>query len=168
MRTLLKFVSVMLVVVILSGCFGNFQLTRNLYKWNSSVGDKFVNTAVMWVMMIVPVYGVCGFIDMFILNLVEFWSGENPLTMKSGDVDIQIVENEGKIYQIKASQNRFDITQLEGEDAGKSVAIIFDPSDGSWYLQSEEITEKIAGVENGYLTLNYPDGSQFSTGLEVR
>ncbi len=62
-----------------TGCYGKFALTRKLYDWNGSLGNKFVNTLVMWVLMIIPVYGVVTFIDGFILNLIEFWSGSNPL-----------------------------------------------------------------------------------------
>ena len=168
MKTILKILSISLVVILLSGCFGNFQLTRNLYQWNSQVGDKFANTAVMWVMMIVPVYSVCGFIDFFILNVIEFWTGENPMTMAEGDIDIQTIETDGKTYEIKATKNRFDITQLAGADAGKSVAIIYNSKDGSWYLQSEDKLQQIAAVEDGFLNLLYPDGTTLKTDLEVR
>jgi len=167
MKVLSKIVLVTLVMIMLSGCFGNFQLTRNLYKWNSQVGDKFANTAVMWVMIIIPVYEVCGFIDFFILNTIEFWTGENPMTMNENDVDIQTVESEGKTYEIKATQNRFDITQLDGEAASETVAIVYDPSDGSWFLQSGDFNKKIAGIENGFLSLNYPDGSKLQTDLKL-
>jgi len=168
MKAVIKILAVFLVVILLSGCFGNFQLTRNLYNWNSNVGDDFANTAVMWVMIIVPVYEACGFIDFFILNVVEFWTGENPMSMAEGDVDIQIIENEGKTYEIKASKNRFDITQLEGEDAGSTVALIYNSDDNSWYLDSEDQLQQIAAVEDGFLNLYYPDGSSFKTDFEVK
>lgn len=167
MNKIIKFVAIIMVVILLSGCFGNFQLTRNLYTWNSQVGDKFVNTAVMWVLMIVPVYGVCGFIDLFVLNTIEFWTGDNPLTMSEGEMDIKQVENDGKLYEIKATKNRFDITQLKGEEAGSTVAIIYDPADLTWYLESESQKIRIAEVENGFLTLNYPDGSKLRTDLHL-
>jgi hypothetical protein len=38
-----------------AGCFGKFALTRKLYSWNESVGSKFVQSLVMWVMFIIPV-----------------------------------------------------------------------------------------------------------------
>ena len=165
MKTSIKIMAIFMVVVLLSGCFGNFQLTRNLYTWNSQVGDKFVNTIVMWVLFIIPAYEVCGFIDFFILNTIEFWTGENPLTMSEDELDVKIVESAGKTFEIKASQNRFDITQLDGAEAGSTVAIIHEPADGSWYLQSEDTTQKIAQIEDGMLTLNYPDGNSIKTNI---
>ncbi len=166
MNRIVKALSVLLVVILLSGCFGNFQLTRNLYTWNSQVGDKFANTAVMWVLMIIPVYGVCGFVDFFVLNTIEFWTGENPLTMSAEDADIIQVESDGKIYEIKATQNRFDISQLTGEEAGSTVAIIYDPEIQTWYLESDTEKIEIANVKNGIITLNYPDGSKLKTELQ--
>jgi hypothetical protein len=64
-------------VVFSSGCFGKFQLTRNLYEINKSVEDKYLRSAVTW-LFVIP-YGIAGFLDFAVFNLIEFWSGENPL-----------------------------------------------------------------------------------------
>lgn len=165
MKKIIGSVSLLLIVVVLAGCFGNFQLTRNLYTWNSQVGSKFANTAVMWVMLIIPVYSVCSFIDFAILNVVEFWTGENPLAMSEGQIDIRLLEQDGKVYEIRASRNRFDITQLEGENADESVAVIYDPADGSWYLKSASQIQKIAELNGGLLDLYYPDGKTYQANL---
>jgi hypothetical protein len=73
------------LAVGLSGCYGKFALTKKLYDWNGSFGNKFLSTVIMWVFMIIPVYGVCTFIDGFVLNLIEFWTGSNPLAMVDHD-----------------------------------------------------------------------------------
>ena len=76
MNRFFKVISIILITCFLSlnftGCYGNFALTKKLYNWNGQVGDKWVNSAVMWVLMIVPVYEVAGFIDFAILNLIQF------------------------------------------------------------------------------------------------
>lgn len=64
-----------------SGCYGQFALTRKLYEWNGSLGNKFLNTVVMWAFLIVPVYEVCSFVDLVVLNLIEFWTGSNPMAV---------------------------------------------------------------------------------------
>ncbi len=67
-----------------SACFGSFNLTRKLYGFNKDVSkDKFVRELVFLGLNIVPVYGVAGFIDAVVANTVEFWTGENPITMGS-------------------------------------------------------------------------------------
>lgn len=60
-----------------AGCYGKFQLTRNLYDINQSVDDKYVRSVVTWI-LIIP-YGLTGILDFFVFNLIEFWSGENPV-----------------------------------------------------------------------------------------
>ena len=65
-------------VVFSSGCYGKFQLTRNLYEVNKSVKDKYLRSAVTW-LFVIP-YGIAGFLDFAVFNLIEFWSGENPIT----------------------------------------------------------------------------------------
>jgi len=66
----------------IQGCYGRFQLVRNLYTWNGKVGNKWVNELVFLAMYILPVYALAGFVDVVILNTVEFWSGKNPMTSK--------------------------------------------------------------------------------------
>jgi len=77
-----KVVAILLVVSVAglaSGCFGKFQLTRKVYDINQSVDDKYIRSAVTWLFVIVPVYGVSALLDFLIFNLIEFWSGENPI-----------------------------------------------------------------------------------------
>jgi hypothetical protein len=47
-------------VVFSAGCFGKFQLTRNLYDINRSVKDKYLRSAVTW-LFVIP-YGLAGFL----------------------------------------------------------------------------------------------------------
>jgi hypothetical protein len=71
-------------LVFSSGCFGSFNLTRKLWSWNKGVSsEKFVRELVFLGLNIVPVYSVAGFIDVVIINSVEFWSGKNPVNMSS-------------------------------------------------------------------------------------
>ncbi|MEW6435228.1 MAG: DUF3332 family protein [Myxococcota bacterium] len=62
-----------------SGCYGKFTLTKKLYDWNGSLGNKFLVWIVFVIFMLVPVYGIAGFVDIWIFNLIEFWTGSNPL-----------------------------------------------------------------------------------------
>lgn len=64
-------------VVVSAGCFGKFQLTRNLVDINKSVEDQYVRSAVTW-LFVIP-YALTGFLDFAVFNLIEYWSGENPI-----------------------------------------------------------------------------------------
>ncbi len=67
-------------LVVTSGCFGSFQLTRKVYNWNKTVSpDKWVQELVFIGLSIVPVYSVAGFADVIFANAVEFWTGTNPV-----------------------------------------------------------------------------------------
>jgi hypothetical protein len=83
-----KLISLVLVLClfsfVLSGCYGSFQLTRKLWKWNGTVGDKWINEVVFLVMNIVPVYGVAGLVDVIVVNSIEFWTGKNPVSAANG------------------------------------------------------------------------------------
>jgi hypothetical protein len=61
-----------------AGCFGKFQLTKKLYDINQSIDEKYVRSAATWV-FVIP-YAVTGLLDFVLFNVIEFWTGENPVT----------------------------------------------------------------------------------------
>lgn len=61
---------------MLTGCFGRFQATRSIYKFNREVSDdKLIRSVVMWGLLILPVYYVGGLADLIVLNPIEYWQG---------------------------------------------------------------------------------------------
>ena len=81
----------LLIGVSTTGCFGKFALTKKIYEWNDSLGNKFVKTLVLWGLIIIPVYEVCVAADYFVLNLIEFWTGSN-LIADSGNARLRGME----------------------------------------------------------------------------
>ena len=78
-------------VMLGTGCFGSFALTRKVYEFNKGVGDKWMQSIVAWAFCIIPVYGFAVGVDFIILNLVEFWTGTNPVAYGPGqsrDLDV--------------------------------------------------------------------------------
>lgn len=63
----------------LGGCYGKFALTRSVYDANSQVTDKYARSAVTIIFVIIPVYEVSAIVDFLVLNVIEFWSGKNPV-----------------------------------------------------------------------------------------
>ncbi|MGE5247592.1 MAG: DUF3332 family protein [Verrucomicrobiota bacterium] len=75
-----KAVAVFLAVcmaTVTAGCYGKFQLTRNLYDVNRSVDDQYVRSVLTWI-LIIP-YAFTGLLDFLVFNVIEFWSGQNPI-----------------------------------------------------------------------------------------
>lgn len=123
-----------------TGCFGKFALTRKVYGWNDSLGNKFVKSIVFWGLQIIPVYGIAGFADMFILNVLEFWTGSNPVAdnrdiqtreLEDGSVEMRYA---GAVFHlIPTSDQSFEL-QRNGKTIGQA-ALRFD---GSLELTTEK------------------------------
>jgi len=85
----IRWMSIFMLVVMVAlapGCYGSFQLIQKVHKFNGTFGNKFVNELGFLVMNIIPVYGVAGFIDVVVLNTIEFWSGKNPAAASNDTV----------------------------------------------------------------------------------
>jgi uncharacterized protein DUF3332 len=72
-------------LTVTSACYGPFNLTRNVYHWNSNikgsgeVNEKWMKEIVFFGMIVIPVYILSPLIDAFIFNPIQFWTGDNPL-----------------------------------------------------------------------------------------
>lgn len=145
-----------------TGCFGKFSLTRKLYKLNDSLGDKWINTVVFWGLAVFQVYTFCGLVDTFILNVVEFWTGSNPISMGPNDKETQtVMGKDGQLYEITATQNRFDIVQLTGAQKGTKQSMLFNPSNQSCSIVTNGVTTKVAAFNEATNTVKLfrQDGS---------
>lgn len=112
--------------VTFTGCFGQFQLTRSVYSWNESVtNDKFAQTLLFYGMNIIPVYSAAGFLDFVFFNVLEFWTGSNPIAMAGDEIETQLVFHLGKWYELTAEKNQFTISVVNGSDVDVLYAINF-------------------------------------------
>lgn len=144
-----------------TGCFGSFQLTRNFYQWHdSTIENKFLKTLLFYI----PfgfVYTATAFVDVVVLNLIEFWSGSNPMSMNEGDYEVEYKTYAGINYKLEAIKNQFIITPLEGENQGQTTIVRFDEDTKTWLYQQNN--ESIAlmtfdGEEYNDLTVYAPNG----------
>jgi hypothetical protein len=147
-----SFIALALVTILFvqSGCFGSFALVHKLYDWNDNMSDsKFVKSLVFWVLLIIPVYGIASFIDVVILNLIEFWSGSNPISMNPGDHEEQIITKGGITYKMEATQNQLMTTTLTGKNKGKVEKLVYNPANQTWNLEKDGHTLALGRVEMG-------------------
>ncbi len=101
-----------------TGCYGKFALVSKLHAWNGSLGSKVAQQFVFWAFLILPVYGACMFVDAVILNLIEFWSGKNPLAelphpdgsttklARTGDDTVRLTRTQGATVLADVELNR--------------------------------------------------------------
>ncbi len=153
--------AVLLIGFAQTSCIGGFKLTNKVYEFNKSLGSKFVNELVFILMVIVPVYEITLLIDGLILNSIEFWTGSNPMAMNEGESETKVVEQNGVKYQITATHNRFDFTQMEGADKGATGALVFDDHTGTWsYEDSSKSLDLLKIHDDGSATAFLPNGKQ--------
>lgn len=73
------------VMTMSTACYGPFNLTKNVYRWNSNVkgsgqvNDKWMKEIVFFGMLIVPAYMFSALLDAFIFNSMHFWTGDSPI-----------------------------------------------------------------------------------------
>lgn len=96
-----KFLKVLLVGLLsfgfLSNCFGKFGLVKAVYSINGGItigSGKWVGFF-RSLLMIFPfsiAYWVAGLIDVFIFNLIEFWTNANPVGYAEYDFEGKYVK----------------------------------------------------------------------------
>lgn len=139
-----------------SGCYGSFAATKKIYKWNGTVGDKWVNSVVMVALSIIPVYGIATFADAVVLNAVEFWTGKNPLAMRPGESETRIVRVDGNELEITATRNRLDIVAA----GGAAATLTYDADARAWYVDTPEGPRMVAREDGDVLALYHADGTR--------
>lgn len=148
----------LLCALFLANCYGSFSLTRKIYNWNGDLNNKFVRSAVFWVLTIVPVYEAGAFVDAVLLNTIEFWMGENPVSLNGENRIEKTVRANGKIYNVAMGQNQILIRQTKGPDVGKELTLILDETRKSWFLKSEAGMQRIVSFDKKEVVLFHPNG----------
>lgn len=100
-----------------SGCFGTFQLTKKVYKFNRTISyDKWIQWITFLVFWMVPVYEIAFCVDALFANSVEFWSGSNPITAKVGATRVVYGPNGEVARATRLSDRavRLEITDASG------------------------------------------------------
>jgi hypothetical protein len=151
--------SVLSLAFLSTSCLGSFSAWNGLRDWNENVADnKFVNNAIFWGLNIIPIYPLFYAGDVFIFNLVEFWSGDNPIAMNEGEEQKQFIEKDGVQYEMIATKNEIKIKVLSGERAGNELKLVFDPSDNSWNAVKDGQKIKLSSYEEGFYIVYLPNG----------
>jgi len=161
------------MVVLNNSCYGPFNLTVKLHSWNSTIGSKWANTAVFFAFVIIPVYEVSAIVDALVFNSIEFWGGNNPVSMNEDDKDVKIVRSGDEEFRITTTKNKILLEQMNGKQAGDISEIIFTPEDNSCYLKHNgELTKLVEYIpsEDGrdIVNLFMPDGSIVAMDAEER
>ena len=94
-RRLVTAVALICFTTVSAACYGPFNLTKNVYHWNSNVkgsgevNSKWMREIVFFGMFIIPVYEFSLLLDTFIFNSIHFWTGDSPIKSSVLDGDGQ-------------------------------------------------------------------------------
>ncbi len=101
-------------------CFGKFNLTRKLWGFNNSVSDsKWIKWLVFLGLAIIPVYFIATLADALVLNSIEFWSGQNPVTANEVREDTRVVEGK-TVHTVMTAQK----LRIEIAEPGKELRVV--------------------------------------------
>lgn len=108
-------------MIALTGCYGSYACFNKLLKWNGSLGNKWLNSVVHFVMWVIPVYGIATFVDFLVMNTVEFWTGSNPLA--SGDSYYEQDAQGNSVAAVKNADGTMsvELTTAKGEKANLTL-----------------------------------------------
>lgn len=138
--------------MMMQSCIGSFALFNKVKAWNDHVGDKFVNEVVFVAMWILPVYELSFAADLFILNTIEFWSGENPALAET-----KVVDGKDAQYLVAKNETGYTITNMTTKQVTR---FNFNARDNSWSLVNNGKEVKLFSfVDDTHINVITRDGS---------
>lgn len=145
--------------LVFSSCIGSFALTNKVLSWNRSIGSKFVNELVFFAFWILPVYEITALADVLVINSIEFWSGDNPLT-----ASVKAVDTEHGRYLIACDGKGYTVTL---ESTGESVRLDFDTDSQTWSFQTSEgeSVPFMTFIDDSHVRMIRPDGDYMNVEL---
>ena len=158
MKKWLKPVAMILAASMLfSSCIGSFSLSNKLLAWNNNVGDKFTNEVVFFLFWILPAYEVTLLADLLVLNSIEFWSGNKPLSAST-----TTVHGTDGDYLVASDSNGYTITSLTDSS---SVRLDFDPYDSSWSysVDGNAPVRFMTFIDDSHVSVPSADGVNWTT-----
>lgn len=140
----------------LSSCIGSFGLTNSVLNWNKKLSSsKFLNELVF--IIISPAYAVCSVADLFVLNTIEFWTG-NKLVAHVGETK-NVMGKDGRMYAVKTLKNGYEITDPDGEVSH----LVYNKKEKSWsYEDKGALRELFRFNDDGTIQATLPNGKKMN------
>ncbi len=136
------------VLITQTSCLGSFALTVKVYEINNELTDnKFINNLVFWLVG-GPVYGFTTTVDVVILNLIEFWTGNNLLANAPVEPTDDRWAFEGKEFKTTRTHDRIVMQELKGEEVVAEYVMSYNMLDNTWYLETGEEMVKMFSYSN--------------------
>ncbi|MCB1191081.1 MAG: DUF3332 family protein [Leptospiraceae bacterium] len=126
-QSIKKIVILVFVLSLSANCFGKFALAKKGHEILSgiNVGGPWVSKVIRTILMY-PLDGIALWVDMVILNLIEFWTDSNPLgynEYNKNGIYVKSFQKGNENIQITYSDfgNRMDVLVTDGNKSEKFV-----------------------------------------------
>jgi hypothetical protein len=119
-----------------------------------------VNEVVFIALHIVPVYEVSYLADLFVINSIEFWTGENPV--EAGIV--KKVQGENGVYTVETLKDGYKIQN----EKGQKMNLIYDKKTNTWNMVADGQTTKLLKVVDKENAVVYVDGKERNVALNAQ
>ncbi|MCB1175621.1 MAG: DUF3332 family protein [Leptospiraceae bacterium] len=107
-RAVTIFLAGLMLAISTPACYGKFALASKLKSSVGGINNKWVQSFVVFLTLVVPiVLWVTYLLDSLIFNMIEFWTGSNPLTVADFD------ENGTAVRTIKKDDVTLKMTYLD-------------------------------------------------------
>ena len=132
------------LTLMATGCTGSFQLMQAIHRWHTNFENRWTDEICYLVACIIPIYASAYTVDTIFLNSVEFWIGENPLTIQTAEATITRLDANTALVQSKASGETYTLRRN---------------ADGSFAMADQNGNAVTAELKGSLLTMTAPDGS---------
>lgn len=132
------------LTLMATGCTGSFQLMQAIHRWHTNFENRWTDEICYLVACIIPIYASAYTVDTIFLNSVEFWIGENPLTLQTADATITRLDANTALVQSKASGATYTLRRN---------------ADGTFAMSDAQGNAVTAELQGSLLTMTAPDGS---------
>ena len=146
--------------IMFTSCIGSFGLSNKVLSWNKNLGNKFVNEVVFLAFWIVPVYQITMFADMIVLNSIEFWTGNNPVTAGI----IKEIKGKNGNYTVETTEDGYNISN----DKGEELSLIYDKDTNVWSVVMGDYSTKLLKIEEEIAIVFMPNGEEKSIELSEK
>ncbi len=121
-----------------SSCIGSYSLFNKYAKWELTMtNNKYVNAIIGFVIDFVCI-PVTFLVDSLVLNTIEFWSGNNPLSANIGKTK-QVMGQDGRYYAVTTLKNGYEVKAPTGE----ITHFIHNEKDNSWSMEQNGVQKEI-------------------------
>ncbi len=140
--------------ILCSSCIGSFSLFNKYEKWQCNMtGNKFINGIVGFILQPI-VGGVCLFVDAVVLNTIEFWTGNNPVSASIGKTQ-QVMGSDGRYYAVKTLKDGYEVKAPTGE----VTLFTHDAQTDAWSITQNGVTKELFRFNaDGTIQACLPDG----------